>query len=138
MVPKRQRHRHPRFRQTVPVTTHRASAGILTLDSCSALETSSVVLRRHGARPVTGRVSDNVGRLESLSGSVTHQARRMPSRQYPDRFHHDRAAEEPGEGPYSPGAFGPGSATPSSDLLSGEAELPVLLRAGTPCRGGNP
>jgi hypothetical protein len=34
---------HISFRHTVPVTTHRTAAGILTLDSnCPALETCSV------------------------------------------------------------------------------------------------
>jgi hypothetical protein len=65
---------HLTFRHTSPVTTHRASAGTLTLDSrCPALETCSVGYDVTVPRAVTVRVSDNVGtiRLESLSGQVT-------------------------------------------------------------------
>jgi hypothetical protein len=65
---------HISFRHTVPVTTHRASAGTLTLDSkCPSLETCSVGYDITVPRAMTVRVSDNVGtiRLESLSGEVT-------------------------------------------------------------------
>lgn len=65
---------HISFRHTVPVTTHRASAGTLTLDStCPSLETCSVSYDITVPRAVTVRVNDNVGtiRLESLSGDVT-------------------------------------------------------------------
>jgi hypothetical protein len=65
---------HISFRGTVPVTTHRTSAGTLTLDSaCPALETCSVSYGISVPRTMTVQVSDNVGtiRLESLSGQVT-------------------------------------------------------------------
>jgi hypothetical protein len=65
---------HISFRHTVPVTTHRASAGTLTLDSqCPSLETCSVSYDITVPRAATVRVNDNVGaiRLESLSGDVT-------------------------------------------------------------------
>jgi len=65
---------HISFRHTVPVTTHRAAAGTLTLDSnCPAGETCAVAYDITVPRPLTVRVSDAVGtiRLSSLSGQVT-------------------------------------------------------------------
>lgn len=62
------------FRHAVPVTTHRAGAGTLTLDSqCPSLETCSVGYDITVPRAMTVQVDDNVGtiRLESLSGNVT-------------------------------------------------------------------
>jgi hypothetical protein len=62
------------YRHTVPVTTHRASAGTLTLDShCPSLETCSVGYDITVPRAMTVQVNDNVGtiRLETLSGDVT-------------------------------------------------------------------
>jgi DUF4097 and DUF4098 domain-containing protein YvlB len=65
---------HISFRHTAPVTTHRTTAGALTLDSsCPAAETCSVGYDITVPRAMTVQVSDNVGtiRLESLSGQVT-------------------------------------------------------------------
>lgn len=65
---------HISFRHTVPVTTHRASAGTLTLDSrCPSIKTCGVSYDITVPRATTVRVNDNVGtiRLESLSGAVT-------------------------------------------------------------------
>ena len=65
---------HISFRHTVPVTTHRITAGTLTLDShCPSLETCSVSYDIKVPRAMTVHVRDNVGviRLESLSGQVT-------------------------------------------------------------------
>lgn len=62
------------FRHEMPVTTHRASAGTLTLDSkCPALETCGVSYEITVPRAMTVQVTDNVGTisLESLSGDVT-------------------------------------------------------------------
>jgi hypothetical protein len=62
------------FRHTAPVTTRRAAAGTLTLDSnCPALETCGVGYDIRVPRAMTVRVNDDVGtiRLESLSGQVT-------------------------------------------------------------------
>ena len=64
---------HISYRHTAPVTTHRATAGTLTLDSnCPALETCSVGYDIGVPRSMTVRVSGNAGgiRLESLSGQV--------------------------------------------------------------------
>lgn len=65
---------HISFRHTAPVTTHRAAAGVLTLDShCPALETCSVGYDITVPKTMAVRVSDNAGviRLESLAGPVT-------------------------------------------------------------------
>jgi len=65
---------HISFRHTVPVTTHRAAAGTLTLDSnCPAGETCGVGYDIRVPRAVTVQVSDSVGTiwLSSLSGQVT-------------------------------------------------------------------
>ena len=65
---------HISFRHTVPVTTHRAAAGTLTLDStCPAGETCGVAYDIMVPRSVTMRVSDSVGtiRLSSLTGQIT-------------------------------------------------------------------
>ena len=63
------------YRHTVPATTHRVSAGVLTLGSkCPpSLETCSVSYNITVPRAMTVRVADNVGTisLESLSGDVT-------------------------------------------------------------------
>lgn len=62
------------FRGTAPSTSHRVSAGTLTLDSdCPALETCSVGYDITVPRAMTVRVTSNVGeiRLRSLSGQVT-------------------------------------------------------------------
>jgi hypothetical protein len=65
---------HISFRDTAPVTTHRAAAGTLTLgSSCPAQDACSVGYDITVPRSVTVRVDDNVGTisLESLSGQVT-------------------------------------------------------------------
>jgi Toastrack DUF4097 len=65
---------HISFRDTMPVTTHRAAAGTLTLgSSCPALDACSVGYDITVPRLVTVRVNDDVGTisLESLSGQVT-------------------------------------------------------------------
>jgi len=65
---------HITFEHTAPVTSHRAAAGTLVLDSkCPALETCSVGYDITVPRAMTVRVYDNVGtiRLDSLSGQVT-------------------------------------------------------------------
>ena len=65
---------HISFRHTAPVTTHRAAAGTLTLDSsCPAQDACSVGYDITVPRSMTVRVDDNVGTisLESLSGQVT-------------------------------------------------------------------
>lgn len=62
------------FRGTAPSTTHRVSAGTVTLDSrCPALETCAVSYDITVPRAMTVRVTSNVGeiRLRSLSGQVT-------------------------------------------------------------------
>jgi Putative adhesin len=67
---------HISFRHTVPVTTHRVTAGTLALDSnCPAGETCGVAYNITVPRSVTVQVSDRVGtiRLSSLSGQVTAQ-----------------------------------------------------------------
>lgn len=64
---------HISFRHTAPVTTHRAAAGTLTLDSnCPAQDACSVGYDITVPRSMTVRVNDNVGTisLESLSGQV--------------------------------------------------------------------
>ncbi|HYB87822.1 MAG TPA: hypothetical protein VEC76_13265 [Streptosporangiaceae bacterium] len=68
---------HISFRDTAPVTTHRAAAGTLTLDSsCPAQDACSVGYDITVPRSMTVRVNDNVGTisLESLSGQVTAQS----------------------------------------------------------------
>jgi len=65
---------HITFEHTAPVTTHRASAGTLVLDSnCPALETCGVSYDITVPRAMTVRVNDDAGaiRLDSLSGQVT-------------------------------------------------------------------
>jgi hypothetical protein len=62
------------FRGAAPSTTHRAAAGIVTLDSnCPALETCTVGYDITVPRTMTLRVTSNVGEisLRSLSGQVT-------------------------------------------------------------------
>jgi hypothetical protein len=65
---------HISFKHTAPVSTHRATAGTLVLDSnCPALETCSIGYDITVPRAITIRVDDSVGtiRLDSLSGQVT-------------------------------------------------------------------
>lgn len=65
---------HLTFRHAAPVTTHRVSAGTLTLgNSCPALETCSVRYDIRVPRTLAVRITDNVGTilLRSLSGPVT-------------------------------------------------------------------
>lgn len=62
------------FRKTAPVTTHRAAARALTLNSaCPSLETCSVSYDIRVPRTMAVRITNNVGtiRLESLSGPAT-------------------------------------------------------------------
>jgi len=65
---------HLAFRKTAPVTTHRAAARVLTLNStCPSLETCGVSYDIAVPRTTAVRVTNSVGtiRLESLSGQVT-------------------------------------------------------------------
>lgn len=65
---------HITYRHTAPVTTHRLSAGTLTLDSsCPALESCGVGYTIRIPRAVAVRISDGAGsiRLESLAGKIT-------------------------------------------------------------------
>ncbi len=62
------------FRGAVPSTTHRTTAGTVTLDSsCPALETCTVGYDITVPRAMAVRVTSNVGgiRLQSLAGRVT-------------------------------------------------------------------
>ena len=65
---------HISFHGTAPTTTHRAEAGILSLDShCPATETCTVGYAITAPRATTVRVTDGAGSvtLGSLSGPVT-------------------------------------------------------------------
>ena len=62
------------FRHTAPVTTHRVTAGILSLtSSCPAVESCSVGYHITVPRGLAVQVADNVGtvRLHRLTGQVT-------------------------------------------------------------------